>query len=184
MAEEVLKNETLEEEEEKKNKITSWIEEHPRIVFWLRFVFWSLFACILPFLFIAWRYERFGKVGQFQLSGWGIIGIIIVFVFALTVIKYIKLALSARYTLIGQILGGFCKIILPLLTVLAILKSIKDNIDVAMTVLSVVTVCQAVAIPLNPLPKWAYEMQKDVRDDEKKEAMDYLLDGFFKRKKD
>ena len=40
-----------------------------------------------------------------------------------------------------------------------------------------------VAIPLNPLPKWAYEMQKDVRAEERKETFDYLLDGFFSRKK-
>ena len=181
MAEEALAEEMT--EEEKKNLLT-WIEEHPKTVFWFRFVLWTLFACVLPFLFIAWRFELFGKVGQFQLSGWGIIGIVIVFIFAITVIKYIKLALSAKYSLIGQILSGFCKIILPLLMALAILKSIKDSVDTMMTVLGVVIVCEAAAIPLNPLPKWAYEMQKDVRVEERKETMDYLLDGFFKRKKD
>lgn len=186
MAEEVLQEnqETETLDEEKKKSLIAWLEEHPKTTFWGRFVLWALCACILPFLFIAWRFELFGKVGQMQLSGWGIVGIILVFVFALTVIHYIKLALSAKYSLIAQILSGFCKIIIPLLAVFALLECVKDNVESMIKVMGIVIVCEAAAIPLNPLPKWAYEMQKDVRADERKEAMDYLLDGFFKRKKD
>lgn len=67
---------------------------------------------------------------------------------------------------------------------MAILVSVRDSVDTMIQVMGVVIGCELVAIPLNPLPKWAYDMQKDVKDSEKKEAMDYLLDGFFKRKKD
>ena len=176
--------ETLELEEEKKNALIAWLEEHPKTVFWFRFTLWVLFAGILPFLFIAWRFQFFSKFGQLQLSGFGIIAVIIAFVVILTILKYVKLALSSHYSLIGQILGGFCKVILPLLAFMAILYSIKDTIDSMIKVMGVVIVCEAAAIPLNPLPKWAYEMQKDVRVEERKETMDYLLDGFFKRKKD
>lgn len=184
MPDEVLQENEEVLDEEKKNKLIAWIEEHPKTVFWMRFALWTLFACVLPFLFIAWRFELFGKVGQFQLSGWGIVGIILVFVFAITVVRYVKLAFSAKYSLIGQVLSGFCKIIIPLLAVLAILNCVRDSIDAMIKVMGVVIICEAAAIPLNPLPKWAYEMQKDVRADERKETIDYLLDGFFKRKKD
>ena len=186
MAEEILeKNQEAETlDEEKKNKLVAWIEGHPKTVFWMRLGLWILFAGILPFLFIAWRFELFGKVGQLQLSGFGLIGIIILAVVAITIIRYIKLAFKAKYSLLGQFLGGVCKIIIPLLALLAVLTSVRDNVDAMIKVLGVVTVCELTAIPLNPLPKWAYEMQKDVRAEERKETMDYLLDGFFKRKKD
>ena len=181
MAEEVnTASEELEEEQEK----TSWLEEHPKAVFWTRFVAWTCFACVFPFMFIIWRFELYKTISKIQIGGWGLIGIVIVAVFVLTVIKYVRLALSAKYSLLGQILGGFCKVILPLLVALCILYSVRDNVNAMIQALGCVVLCEAIAIPLNPLPKWAYEQQKDVRDEEKKEAMDYLLDGFFKRKKD
>jgi hypothetical protein len=51
-------------------------------------------------------------------------------------------------------------------------------------VLGCVTLCEFIALPLNPLPKWAYEAQKNVRVEERKETADYILDGFFRRKKE
>lgn len=169
-------------EEEKKVGLQAWIEEHPKTTFWSRFVLWSVFACVLPFSFIVWRFKLFHAISKMQIGGWGIIAIVIVLAFAISIIRYIKMALSSRYTLIGQILGGFCKIILPLLAVLAILYSVRENIDLMLQALGCVTLCEAIAIPLNPLPKWAYEAQKDAREEERKDTMDYLLDGFFSRK--
>ena len=169
-------------EEEKKS--ANWFEEHPKTTFWSRFVSWVTFAGVLPFVFIAWRFKIFNKVSQMQISGWGIIGIIIVMAVAYTIIKYVKLAFSKKYSLTGQILTGIAKIIVPLIGFLLILKNIRDNIDLLMQVVGCVAVCETIAIPLNPLPQWAYEMQKDVAVEERKETMDYLLDGFFRRKKE
>ena len=47
-----------------------------------------------------------------------------------------------------------------------------------------VIVCEVIALPLNPLPKWAYDMQKETRDSEKKDTVDYLLTEFFRKKKE
>ena len=47
-----------------------------------------------------------------------------------------------------------------------------------------VTACETIAIPLNPLPEWAYNAQKEVRVEERKETADYIIDSFFKRKKE
>lgn len=184
MADEVLKNETVEEteQEEKKNKLMEWFKSHPKAVFWARLGLWILCAGILPFLFIAWRFELFRTVSKFQVGGWGIIGIVIVAFVALTILKYVKLALSAKYSLTAQCINGICKIIIPLLILLAILICIRDNVASTIKVLGVVIFLELVAIPLNPLPKWAYEMQKDVKDNEKKEAAEYLIEKFFIKK--
>lgn len=171
-------------EEEKKNKLIAWIEEHPKTVFWLRFALWASFACVLPFIFIVFRFEIFNSISKVRLSGFGIIAIIIVAFFVFSILRYIRIALSAKYSLIGQILTGFCKVIIPLLALLLILTNLKSSVDLMIQALGCIIACEAVAIPLNPLPKWAYEKQKDVRADERKETFDYLLDEFFKRKKD
>ena len=168
-------------EEKKSSKLLDWLEGHPKSVFWTRFILWSLFACALPFGFIVWRFNLFQKIAKVQIGGWGIVAIVLVALFAITIIRYIRMAINAKHTLIGQILGGFVKIIIPLLVALAILYSVRDNVNLMIQVLGCVTICEAIAIPLNPLPKWAYEAQKDVREEERKETADYILDGFFKR---
>ena len=162
----------------------TWLDAHPKTTFFSRLVLWFICAAGLPFAFIAWRFDLFTRVSAIQISGWGIVGIVIVALVILSAIKYIKIAMNAKYTLLGQILGGFCKVILPLIVFLLILKGLRDNIDMMIQVTGCVILCEAVAIPINPLPKWAYEMQKDVRVEERKETMDYLLDGFFNRKDD
>ena len=174
----------MEENEVKTNKLVAWVEEHPKTVFWARFVAWFMFSCALPFSFIVWRFKLFQKISKIQVGGWGVVAILIVAVFVFTVIRYVKMVLSAKYSLTAQILGGFCKIVLPLLAALIMLYCIKEEVDAAIQVLGCVTICELVAIPLNPLPKWAYEAQKDVREEERKETVDYILDQFFKRKKD
>lgn len=180
-----MEEETKETKQVKKTeKISEWIEEHPQAVFWTRFVSWFLFSCGLPFAFIVWRFQLFQKISKIQIGGWGIIAIIIVAVFIFTVIKYVKLALNAKYTMTAQILGGICKIILPLLVALITLYSVRDNVDLMIQVLGCVTICEAIAIPLNPLPKWAYEKQKDVKEEERKETTEYIIDTFFKKKKE
>ena len=166
---------------EEKTGLFAWLGEHPKSVFWTRFLLWFIFACGLPFAFIIWRFKLYETISSIQLGGWGIVAIIIAAVFALTVIKYVKIALNARYSMLGQCLGGACKILLPLLVFLAILYSIRDNINVMIQVLTIIIISEAIGIPLNPLPKWAYEMQKDVRVEERKETIDYMVDRFLTR---
>lgn len=174
-------SETEEEETTKKNLLT-WFEEHPKTKFWARFVSWAIFAWLLPCAFLVWRFKLFHKIGQIQIGGWGIVAIVITAVFIFTIIRYVKRAFSNRYSLIGQLLGGFCKIIVPLLAMTLILYSVRESIDLMIQVMGCVTICEAIAIPLNPLPEWAYEAQKNVREDERKDAIDYAIDQFISRK--
>ena len=180
MAEEVTK----ENKKQEKKSFAAWIDEHPKAVFWTRLVSWAMFACVLPFSFIVWRFQLFQTVAKLQIGGWGIIAIIIVAVFIFSVLKYVRLALNAKYSMVGQILGGVCKVIIPLLAALCILYSVRDNVILMIQVLGCVTICETIAIPLNPLPQWAYEQQKEVRVDERKETADYIIEKFFKKKKE
>lgn len=174
----------MEANEKQKKSLGQVIDEHPKTVFWTRFVSWAMFACVLPFIFIVWRFKLFGKISSIQIGGWGIIAIIIVAVFIFSIIRYIKLAFRGRYSLVGQILSGICKIILPLVVFMIILTALKNSIDIMLQVLGCVVACEIIAIPLNPLPKWAHDMQKETRDSEKKDTVDYLLTEFFKKKKE
>jgi len=89
-------------EEERK----SFFEEHQRLVFWTRFALWTIFACVLPFIFIVWRFELFHTISKIRIGGWGLIAIVIVIAFFLSVVKYIKLALKAKYSF-GVFISGF-----------------------------------------------------------------------------
>ena len=182
--EEEIKTEEKEEKSEKKaHKFIAWFKEHPKATFWIRFGLFALLACILPFSFIVWRFKLFHTISSTQVGGWGIIAIVIVAVFIFVVLRYVKMALSVKYSFVAQCIGGFCKVVLPLMVVLTILYSTRNNVGLMIQVMGCVTVCEAIAIPLNPLPKWAYEAQKNVRAEERKETVDYLLDSFFSRKK-
>ena len=60
-------------------------------VFIARTILFCIFGCILPFVFIAWRFEIFSNGGShISFTGWGVIGIIIVFFFVLYCLKKIK----------------------------------------------------------------------------------------------
>lgn len=169
---------------EQKKSLSEIVEDHPQAVFWARFASWAMFSCVLPFLFIVYRFNLFSKISKIQIGGWGLIAIVIVAIFVFTVIKYIRLAFAGRYSLVGQILSGICKIVIPLGVFMVVLYNIRNNVETMIQVLGCVIVCETIAIPLNPLPKWAYEMQKDVSDSEKKDTVDYLLTEFFKKKKE
>lgn len=171
-------------EEKKASKFTTMMEEHPHVVFWTRFVLWASCACVLPFLFIAYRFRLFQNISKMNVGGWGLIAILIVAIFALVLVKYVLNAFSSKYSFIAQCLSAFCKVVIPLVCLYAMLYSIRDNIDAFLQALGCTILCEIVAIPINPMPKWVYEMQKNVKDSEKKDTIDYLLNEFFKRKKD
>lgn len=121
-----------------------------------RAVAWATFACVLPVAFIGWRYDLFKKVGSLQLSGWGMIGVAIVFAFGLALVKYVKAGFS-EWSMAKQILSGIAKVLLPLGALLALCVGIRDSLDYFIQAIGCVLMCEAVAIPLNPFPKWVYE---------------------------
>lgn len=90
-----------------------------------------------------------------SITGWGLIAIIIVFVF----VKYIihALRLSTPYSMTFQILNGIVKVILPLLILYFVVSAIQNSIAIFKSALMFTILCELVAIPINPLPKYMHD---------------------------
>lgn len=160
----------------------SFIEEHPRSIFWIRFALWVICAAGLPFLFIAFRYDIFKNVSNVSLSGWGIIAVIIIAIFALSLIKYIKKGFKSKSVFFTQCVNGFSRIIVPLVVIYAVIKININNLQAFMEALGCTILCEAVAIPLNPMPQWVDECKKEDKESENKDAIDYLTEKVFAKK--
>lgn len=168
---------------EEKVSLSQFLKSHPKSIFWTRLVLFLIFGLILPIAFIIWRFDLFRAISNIRIGGWGIIVVIFVGIFAIGVVKYIKLALGAKYTLFGQCLSGLIKVVLPLMLLYALLKSIQSSLEYALQTVGCVILCEIIAIPVNPLPKWAYDMQEGVEIEKRKSATDYFLSEYFSRKK-
>lgn len=162
----------MEKEETKKKALSE------KQVFWIRFVCWSIFACIVPVVFIIWRYDLFTKITAIQFGGWGMLAIIIVATFLIVLANYIKKAFSKR-SMTKQIISGICKVVLPLLTLLLVLYSIRNNIDLFLQALGCVIISESIAIPINPMPKRVYEESKGATED----AIDYFFQRYDEKNK-
>lgn len=123
-------------------------------VFIARTILFCIFGCVLPFVFIAWRYDIFGGT-RIALTGWGFIAVIIVFFFVVYCLKILKN--SIPFSMTYQILSGFIKVILPLLLVLLIVNGIEDNIRQFKQALIVTILSEGIAIVVNPFPKFMHD---------------------------
>lgn len=124
--------------------------------FIIRACMWVLFSCVIPVLFIGYRYDLFKKAGELQLSGWGLIALVIVFVFCITFVKYIKSGMT-EWSMLKQVLNGVGKVIIPLMGLLCVIMAISSNIKYFEQALCCVIICEAIAIPINPFPQWIYK---------------------------
>lgn len=122
-------------------------------IFFSRLFGFLVFAGVLPFLFIAYRFEMFS--GSKAAMGWGIFGYVILGL----CLKYIlsEVADAAPWTMWGQCVRGFMRIVVPLLLVYGILVCVKSSIDYLLQATACTLLCECVAIPLNPLPKWRHD---------------------------
>lgn len=148
-------------------------------IFVVRIILWSLFSCVIPVLFIGFRYDLFRKASSLQLSGWGIIAVIIVGVFLYVLTKYIRAGFG-QWSFVKQIIDGVIKVVLPLGIVLAICVSIRNNLDAFIQSLSCVLISETIAIPINPFPEWVWEKSKG-----RFESMvDFVADRFYNKKEE
>lgn len=143
-------------------------------MFIVRLITFAIFSCVLPFSFIAWRYQLFRKIDSVALSGWGLIAIIIVLVFVLYVARTLKngLMYQRKWSMGMQVANGFLKVVLPLLVLYFLINAIQNSIDLFKQSLIITIFCEGVAVPVNPLPKW--EMESLNKGEEKK--MDTFID--------
>lgn len=160
-------------EEITKDTSEGTVTSRKRKVFWGRFAAWTVFSCVLPVAFIAWRYDLFTKVGTLQLSGYGVVAVIILAAFAIAVCKYVKRAMDAKWTMAGQCISGTAKVIVPLFALFLVLKAMEQSIGIFIQCLGVVIVCETIAIPLNPMPRYVYEATEGRTQD--------TIDYFFRK---
>lgn len=121
----------------------------------IRFSLYCLFGGILPFLFLSWRFELFKKVSKISIGGWGLVGIIFLFIFTTTTLKKIKQGMPYSYA--KQIMDGVSKVLLPLLLAAICVHYMRDLMEELFQFFCVLIVCEGIAIFVNPLPQWGHE---------------------------
>lgn len=141
----------MNEEEENKKKETR--------IFIIRIVLFCLFGCILPFVFIAWRYDIFRVEkevsAKVSLTGWGFVAIIIAFFFFKYCYKILKASMPYSYTY--QIINGVLKVILPLVLTYMVVSGIANSINLFKQALVITIICETLAIIINPFPKYLHD---------------------------
>ena len=170
------------ENEENKKGFKAWCENHSKTVFTVRLILWVTFSAILPFIFIAWRYGIFKSSSKISLSGWGIIAVIIILVFAITLIAYLYKGMKPGFA--KQCVSGLIKVILPLVILLLFVTEIKSHIQIVYQALCCVIICELVGIPLNPFPDWLEKRRIEQGKEQAETLSEIFWDKFFKKKKD
>ena len=126
-----------------------------KALFWTRFGIYVLFQIVVPITFLVWRFKLFQKISTVSIGGWGIVVIILVTAFFVSMIKYVKKGLP--FSFLTQCLNGIMKTIIPLIAVAFILNWLKGSINELSQFVIVYILCQIVAIPANPFPKWIHD---------------------------
>jgi DNA integrity scanning protein DisA with diadenylate cyclase activity len=126
-------------------------------LFVLRALFFSLFACIIPFVFIAWRYSIFSvkENPKISLTGWGFVAIIIVFFFVRYLVMVIKK--SIPHSLLAQVINGFIKVLMPLILVYVVIGALESGLYLFKQALVITIISEAIAIVINPFPQYMFE---------------------------
>lgn len=161
------------------------------VIFWTRMLGWITMSCIIPIVTFSVKFGLFNKnvvktdslgnvieAQSTSLNGWGIIACAIVGYTASVVIKEVITAYP-QYSLAKQWLTGFRKTVLPLLIGFFICLFINNVVQHIMFCLGTLAVCQFIAIPLNPLPKWRYEKTGS---EDYSSALNYLTEIVKKKK--
>lgn len=129
--------------------------------FWIQFGITILFGLIAPLTYLFIRFNLYNIKQTINL--WAIISIAIIFIAGGYMLKYI-FSIKTKYYYYVQIVKGVVKVILPLLFVLIFAIWFKGktellvkNLHLFIEALIVIIGCEAIAICVNPLPKWAFE---------------------------
>lgn len=123
-----------------------------KLKFTIRLVSWLLVALAAPIIFMIVRFEMFQTVTKVSIGGWGLVLIIFVAVFLLYILKTIEDGFMDG--IVKQTFKGIRKITVPLVIVIIALNWLDNCLDELLEFLIFITICETVAIPINPLPEW------------------------------
>lgn len=141
-------------DEEKKVRIMTKKELAIRLAIWL------VLAVITPLVYIGVAYGLFSAPSSdVHLSGWGIIALVFTAICLMYIIAQARKALPYG-SFIRQCIDGIMGLI-PLFVAILLLEVVKNNVANFQRFLIVVLACEAVAVPVNPMPKWAMQNHID-----------------------
>lgn len=139
-----------------------------RVIFWSRMSGWVGVGVAAPIATFASKFGLFtkqepvvdalGNVVQqkgIALNGWGIVCCLLIGSYIMQILKEI-VAANQGYSLTKQCYDGVVKLI-PLVMAYGICFFLNGVLGQVMYCLSILIVCRAASIPLNPLPKWRYD---------------------------
>lgn len=123
--------------------------------FWYRFSVYILFGLLIPATFLIWRFKLFEKVSKVSVGGWGIVAVIFVAIFFISMLKAIRKGMP--FSITTQIIEGLCKLIIPLIIACTCIYFMQDLMKEMYQFLLVLILSETVAIVVNPIPQWAHE---------------------------
>jgi hypothetical protein len=126
--------------------------------FWVQVVLWFIFAYVIPASYMIYRYNLFQVMSKVNLSGGAILLGILTFSVLFVILKYV--VLKGAYARWKYIVKMYTFLILPLGLCLYTLVCARDEISRLIEMLGCVVICEAIAIPINPLPDYAHEKSK------------------------
>lgn len=121
--------------------------------FWSKFAIWSILAVVVPIVSIAIKYDLLGK-GKLKFTGWGIIALLILFIFVTVLLGYFLKLL--KWSMTKQILQGVRNVLVPIFFIFLGCELIANNIENIKVILLITLISEAAAIPFNPFPQWLY----------------------------
>lgn len=131
--------------------------------FWIRFAIFFAVAFLTPMIYLTIRYNLFQSTTSTSVNVgfWGVIVIGILFCAIAVLVKFYLEGMKTKWSWAKQIIEGFVKLILPLCFTLFVVIWLGDNITHIKEALYVIIPCEALAIIVNPLPKWAFDNNID-----------------------
>lgn len=132
--------------------------------FWIRFGLWCLFALIIPLCYLAFKYQLIEpkdtqETAQFKFTGWGILAVAVICVFMVVLMREVERGLPKGSMLKQCIKGGM--LLIPFILFALLLHVIKNTIAEFENFMVVTIVSEAIAIPINPFPKWGAQSEED-----------------------
>lgn len=133
------------------------IRKMSKTEFWTRLALWVVLALVVPIVYLAIAYGLFTcKSGSsVQLSGWGVLAIVFASVMLIVVVMQARATLP-KGTFARQCIDGALSLI-PLLCAILVIHAVRNNLDGFERFLIVTFVCEALAVPANPLPHWGLQ---------------------------
>jgi hypothetical protein len=147
--------------------------------FILRLSLWVIVAAIVPVCFLFFKYG-FVSHGEARLTGWGVFAIIVTGLILIGMVREVLKGLPYG-SMMRQCITGVLKLI-PLFCVIMLLDAVKNSVQQLEEFLIVLLICEAVAVPINPIPRWAAENSIDMQKKAVSEIARNAIDYFFVKK--